>query len=402
MPFSLEAGETYLTGFVQTLYGGGLDDKNPTGSDFSVSETRLQVKLESISDAAEFFGRLDFTYDEHGDPATELELREGYALFRIGRLFDIKVGRQIATWGTGDLIFINDLFAKDYISFFNGRDDQYLKAPQNALRISHFNPLGTFTLIYTPRFAPNRIPIGERFSYYNPLTGMIVGGEHFIFEAARPEAQFENGELAVRYSRYVGPADVALYFYHGFYKNPVGMNMTDMTAFYPELNVFGASVRSPFLGGIIWAETGYYHSRDDKDGDHPFIPNSQVSSLIGFERQINSNLTANIQYQNKIMLNYQEYTGSLGEGMDEREEYYHLLTSRITHLFMMETVRLSAFAFYSPSDEDFYGRFSISYNYTDNLILAAGANIFTGKEKHTDFGTFQRNDNVYVKATYGF
>ncbi len=402
MPFSLKAGETYFTGFLQGLYGGGLESNNPTMSDFTASETRLQMKLESFSDAAEFFGRIDMTYDDYYEQSMDLELREGYVKFAIGNKFDFKIGRQIITWGTGDLVFVNDLFAKDYISFFSGRDDQYLKAPQNALRIEHYNRLGTFSVVYTPRFTPNRIPTGERFSYYNPLTNSIVGGEQYLFVPVEPEAEFENGEFAARFSRYFGSADVALYYYHGFYKNPVAMNMADSTAFYPELDVFGASVRMPIFGGIAWAETGYYHARDDKDGNNPMIPNGEISSLIGFERQINSNLTANLQYQNKTMLKYNEYEASLFPGMNVTDETYHLLTTRLTQLLMMENLNLSAFGFYSPSDEDFYGRFAVSYKYTDNLTLAVGANIFDGKNINTEFGAFQLNDNVYLKVTYGY
>lgn len=397
--------ETYFTGFLQGLYGGGLDSDNPTPSDLIASETRLQLRIESFSDNAEFFARIDFLYDDYYDPHTNIELREGFAKFRIGSFLDFKVGRQIVTWGTGDLIFINDVFAKDYSSFFIGRDDQYLKAPQNALRMALYTGIGTFDVIYTPRFTPNRIPTGERLSYYYPMTpegGGIVGAPDYLFEASLPEAKYKNGELAGRYSRYFGNADVALYGYRGFYKNPVGFDLFNMSAYYPKLNLYGASVRMPALGGIAWFEGGYFDSRDDTDGDDPMIPNSKISTLIGFERQIGSNLTANIQYQNETMTNHDKYLETLPVGIAEMEKTYHLLTSRITQLFMMETLSFSAFAFYSPNEEDFYGRFLTSYKYSDALTLSFGANIFDGQMVYTSFGAFQKNDNIYLKITYGY
>lgn len=396
---SANAEDIYFGGFVQGLYGGGLDDNNPTPSDLIASETRLQLKMESYGDGAEFFGRIDFTYDDFHEESFDVELREGFAKFRLGNNLDFKIGRQIATWGTGDLIFINDLFAKDYQSFFSGRDDQYLKAPHNALRVSYYNPLGDFTIVYSPRFTPNLIPTGERLSYFNPMMGGIVGGEPY-FEGTMPDAKFENGELAGKFSRYFGTADMALYGYHGFYKNPVGM--TESSAYYPELNVFGASVRMPILGGITWLEGGYYDSREDTDGDNPMIPNSSVKGMIGFERQLNSNLTVNLQYQNEYMLDHDKYVANLGPQMPKMDETYHLITSRITQMLNMETVTISAFGFYSPNEEDFYGRFSVSYKHTDELTLAIGANIFDGTYDYTDFGAFKRNDNAYIKITYGY
>jgi hypothetical protein len=352
------ADEPIISGFLQGLYGGGLEDDNPTSSDWTASESRLQLRLESYSDNAEFFGRLDFVYDDFNNPVLDAELREGYLKFRPVSSFDIKIGRQIATWGTGDLIFINDLFAKDYQSFFVGRDDQYLKAPHNAMRVEYYSDAFNLTTIYTPRFTPNIIPTGERLSYFNPMTGSIVGGEGFLFEGSMPEATIENGEIAAKLSRYFGSADFALYFYNGFYKNPMGIDMVNMRAYYPELSVYGGSLRLPILGGIAWVESGYYHSREDKEGDNPLVPNSTVSSLAGFERQIATNLTANIQYQNRIMLDHDVYIQSLFPGMIEMDESYHLLTSRVTKMLLMETLTLSGFLFYSPSEEDLYARLS--------------------------------------------
>ena len=211
---------------------------------------------------------------------------------------------------------------------------------------------------------------------------------------------FKNGEFAGRFSRYFGTADVALYGYHGFFKNPVGMN--DSGAYYPALNVYGASIRMPIFGGITWLEGGYYDSREDVSGTNPAIPNSSIKSMIGFERQLNSNLTVNVQYQNDYMLDHKAYAANLAPQMPEMDETYHLITSRITQLLKMETITISAFGFYSPNEEDFYGRFSISYKYTDALTLAVGANIFDGNHEYTSFGAFQKNDNAYLKVTYGY
>jgi hypothetical protein len=398
---SLFAEDVYISGFMQGLYGGGLDRDNPTSSEMTAAETRLQMRLESYSDAAEFFGRLDFTYDGFNEGEYKWELREGYLKFRLGSKLDFKVGRQILTWGTGDLVFINDLFAKDYQSFFVGRDDQYLKAPQDALRGEYYSPIGNISLVITPRFTPNRVPTGERLSYFNPMVGDIVGGDDYLFEGRKPEAKFENSEIAGRFSRYFGAIDIALYGYRGFYKNPVAMDPIMGEAYYPRLNVYGFSARMPVMQGIAWLEGGYYDSREDVDGTNPYVPNSSFSGMIGFERQIANNLTMNLQYKGEVMVDYDNFVTSMG-GMTEVDEVYHLVTSRITKLLRMETVIISAFGFYSPSEEDFYGRFAIDYKYSDALTLTIGGNIFDGKDVYTDFGTSQKNDNIYIKFTYGY
>lgn len=394
------AEDVALTGFLQGLYGGNLNSDNPTGKDYTASETRLQLRLESYQDNAEFFGRVDFVSDQVTDNY-KWELREGYLKFTLLSNIDFKVGRQILTWGTGDLIFINDVFAKDYRSFFAGRDDQYLKAPQTAIRIEYYNPVGALSLVWTPRFTPNRFPVGERFSYYNPMVGDHVGGEPFILTANLPAEKWDNGEFAARLQRFVAGYTVALYAYRGFYKNPVGIDLATMMPYYPRLNVYGASLRGQLTGGVVWLEGGYFDSREDCNGTDPAVPNSMVTGMVGYERQVASNLTANLQYQAEYMLDYSNYEATL-MSPDKKDELRSLLTSRITKTFLMETVIASSFVFWSPSDEDVYWRFAVDYKYNDAVTLTLGGNVFDGKHKYTDFASFALDDNVYAKMTYGF
>ena len=95
--------------------------------------------------------RADFVYDELADDIEKIDLntgdgfidlRELNILFTPIDIMDVKAGRQILTWGTGDLLFINDLFPKDWNSFLLGRDEEYLKAPSDAVFASFFPALG--------------------------------------------------------------------------------------------------------------------------------------------------------------------------------------------------------------------------------------------------------------------
>jgi hypothetical protein len=401
--------EVTLGGFVQGLYDARVNDKNPTATEWPASETRLQLRLEHFGTRGEMFGRIDFTHDASDTVDYDWELREGYLKFRLGNNIDIKTGRQILTWGTGDLIFINDVFAKDYRSFFIGRDDQYLKAPQDAIRIEYYASFGSLNVVVMPRFEANRLPTGRRLSYYNPFEGAIVG-EGYYFEVPEPEATLENTELAMRFQRQIGVFSAAAYFYRGFYKNPLGAEMTPggPMPVYPRLQLYGASLRGAAIGGILWLEGGYYDSRDDRDNDNPMMPNSSISALFGYERQVATNLTVNAQWQVDAVLDYELYRDGFRNPLTDeisshvRDEVRHLLTTRIRKLLSAELLTLEAFAFWSPSEQDGYLRLLAEYKYTDEVTLAVGANVFDGKYIETDFGQFRKNDNVYAKLTYGF
>jgi hypothetical protein len=208
------------------------------------------------------------------------------------------------------------------------------------------------------------------------------------------------------------------YAYRGFYKDPRGVVMlspTEAQLFFPALNVYGASLRGQLVGGILWLEGGYYDSREDQTGRDYFVENSSAKGMIGFERQVASDFTGNLQFQAERMMSYDNYQESYNSFValmqmanpeapvtPKADEVRTLLTTRWTKLLASQTVTISLFGFYSPSDEDGYLRFSTEYKFSDELGLVAGANIFDGNHPHTMFGQFDYNDNIYLRVNYGF
>ena len=65
-----------------------------------------------------------------------IDPREAWLSTQPLDFLDLKAGRQVVTWGTGDLLFINDLFPKDWQSFILGRDEEYLKAPSDTVKVA--------------------------------------------------------------------------------------------------------------------------------------------------------------------------------------------------------------------------------------------------------------------------
>ena len=164
--------------------------------DMSIMETRLQLDLSSYLDWADFKAKGDIIGDLVEEQA-DFDLREAYIFTSPYEFMDLKVGRQTLTWGTGDLIFINDLFPKDWQSFFIGRDDEYLKAPSDAVKISLFSNLANLDIVYTPQFDSDRFISGERLSYWNSNLGRLAG-QNAIQHTDKPDRWFRDDEIAVR------------------------------------------------------------------------------------------------------------------------------------------------------------------------------------------------------------
>ena len=397
-----------ISGFWEARLGTRLQNDS-VEQQTSVEETRLQLQVEQPweNGALNLTGDLvyDAVEDDHNIDLEEgigyFDLREANLLVRPLESVDLKVGRQVLTWGTGDLVFINDLFPKDWNSFFVGRDEEYLKAPSDALKVSFFNDLANVDLVYTPLADSDRFIDGRRISFFNPAAGRTTG-ENAIVKTDKPDDWFTDDEVALRIFRNVGGYELAAYGYHGFWKSPKGFDMTTGKAIFPSLNVVGLSARGPLANGIGNVEAGYYDSEDDRDGDDPFVPNSEIRILAGYEQEVASDFTAGIQYYLEYMSDYDEFEGSLSPGTPVADEDRHVMTVRLTKLLMEQNLRLSLFTYYSPTDEDIYLRPKAHYKISDSWAIEGGGNIFVGDEDHTFFGQFEDNTNMYAAMRYSF
>ncbi len=409
MTQALHASETWdqfwedmrpdVYGFHEARAGYRLQN-DPYEKDISIMEARTQISLESLPP----WGTISVKGDAYVDGVTErgeFDLREANLSATPMDFMDVKLGRQVLTWGKGDLLFINDMFPKDWQSFFVGRDTEYLKAPSDAVKFGLFSDEANLEFVYTPQFDSDRYITGSRLSYWNG-PGQQMAGQNAVVSTQEPRGLFQAEEVAARLYRSFGGAEVALYGYWGYWKSPGGYDSTQTQALFPSLDVYGASMEGPVGPGIFVAEMGYYDSKEDADGTNGLVNNSEMRYLLGYNQEIAREFTAGVQYYVEQMLDYQEYLGTVGAGNVEKDEFRHLVSLRLTRLLMNQNLTCSLFTYYSPTDEDAYFRPNIRLKVDDQMAVEVGGNVFVGDEDHTFFGQFQANSNVYASVRYSF
>lgn len=400
-------GPSYeLHGFVESTTASRVVDDPTTDNQLLLGEARFRLEARHDSNLASLSFKGDLLADGvSGDIA--VDIREAIVAFRLGRHIDVKAGRQVLTWGTGDLLFLNDLFPKDWVSFMTGRADEYLKAPGNAVMVGLYSKFLNLDLVWTPIFTADRFITGERLSFFNPMANAIMGGQQVVMpvEISR---ELKHGEFHGRLHRTIKGYELALYGYYGFYKQPLALEVIDpispgvIQPSHARLGVYGASARGALLGGVINLEGAFYHSLDDKKGRRWTIPNHQVRALLGYEHELVSKMTLGAQYYTEITLQYDELMARSLNPEIEPDELRHVVTLRWMYRLLREDLVLGLFAFYSPNDADFFLRPKVEYKLNDALKLAVGGNIFWGDKQHTFFGQLQKNTNVYVRARYTF
>jgi hypothetical protein len=388
-------------GFWETRAGIRVDKDYAQPADATIAETRLQLKTRKNWSRVSF----EVTADVYLDGVLEeaaFDLRQARLNWTPLPSVDVRIGRQVLTWGTGDMLFINDLFPKDWQSFFIGRDDEYLKAPSDALRVGWYNKIANVEVVYTPQFDPDRFIRGERISFWNPIMGRHAG-KHNQADFNAPSTWFEDDEIALRVYRNAGSWELAAYAYSGYWKSPGGQRLWPfMQASFPKLAVYGASARGTLGKGIANIEVGYYDSRQDRAGDNPFVNNGEFRLLVGYEQELAKEFTGAFQYYLEHMTDYGAYERTLPFFAPKRDKNRHLFTMRLTKMLMNQNLVLSLFTYYSPSDADIYLRPRVTYKVTDAWTLYGGFNLFTGRDETSFFGQFENNSNVFAGARYAF
>ncbi|MFQ5635657.1 MAG: hypothetical protein ACE5G3_10065 [Gammaproteobacteria bacterium] len=388
-----------LSGFVEAAGGTRADRDRQVGRRGTLLDLRWRLEAERQFGAVSAALKGDALYDGIDDDM-EAEVRDLSLTFSPLASLDVKVGRQVLTWGTGDLVFLNDLFPKGWVGFFAGREDEYLKAPSNSVRMTQYNGIANIDFVWTPKFTPDDYIDGRRFSYFSPLTGGIVGSDPTL-DVERPGSVSSNDEFALRLFRTHAGAEYALYAYRGFFKTPSRVTGPQSLGFAP-MTSLGGSVRRPAGAGLLNAEISYYLSRDDRSGTDPLVANSQLRLLIGYEWEAVRNFNIGLQYYLERVLDHDALIARSPAPGFEPPENRHVLTTRFTYRTMQDKLTWSLFAFVSPNDRDAYLRPVVAFRFDDHWAATLGFNLFAGDDHHTFLGQFDGNSNGYARIRYNY
>jgi|AntRauTorcE11897_2_1112592.scaffolds.fasta_scaffold02238_2 hypothetical protein len=387
-------------GFIEAAGGAHIYSnpvvENRMDKEYNLGEARLRLEIDGDWKEIGYSLKADGLADAV-DEELRGELREALISTSTGPV-DWRAGRQVLTWGTGDLLFINDLFPKDWQSFLIGRDEDYLKGPSDAIRGTWYAGEVTVDAVWSPLFQEDNYPDGDRLSYYNPMAGGQTA-QPISDQASEPDDFPEDGEAALRLATRQAGIEYAAYGYWGFWPEP---NDSSKVAGggkleHPELYVYGASLRTSLGSGLFNAEAGYYDSRDYDSQQANMTPNSEARFLMGYDWELVTNLNVGLQYYLEWTQDHDDLTTDMAG-----EEYRQLLTTRLTYRQWRGDLVWSLFAFVSPSDEDYYLRPSATYRVSDALTLSAGGNIFGGENNYSFFGQFEKDSNLYARARYRF
>ncbi len=376
---------THWSGHLEAAISTRFDRDPLFGQRATRAELKGQLEVSHDLERGQLSAKLDLHVDGIED-GLWFDLREGLLSLPLGDRAHARIGRQVLSWGTGDLLFINDRFPKDFETPLAGGEDLYFKAPSNSLRLDWRFEALSVDLAWTPRFTPDRYIDGQRLGFFDARSGARVGGADLI-DAREPRGGLNSGEWGLRLHRRHEGVEYALYAYRGFDKQPLGADAQGRPSHFRRDSA-GFSLRGPVSGGIASFEAGREWSGANLDAVAARVPH-KTSAMLAFEKEWRPKLTVGLQ------LYAERHDAEFANASPLNGESRQLVSLRISRQALRDRLNLSAIAFHSPDQHDRWLRLTASHRLSDQWLLGASANVFGGREQRF-FGQLEDDSNAGV------
>lgn len=359
-----------VKGFVDTYHALRTDAPNDWMS--SRSRVRGEVTIERNHIGA--FISANLVHNAILKDRSGFQLREAYAYYSNNH-WDVRVGRQIITWGVADALRLTDIISPmDYTEFL-AQDYDDIRIPEGGLRLRYSHEKWSLEAIAIPVNAYFELPTDEE----NPWS---VGP---IAIDSEPKHRLYNMEYGGRLSFFLSGIDFSLSALHTWNKQPALYNGLGE---YRRMTMLGADVSIPIGQFVVRGEAAEYLDEAQSGTGSGQVPRaSSTNILAAIDWYPGSDWTLSAQYAHKYV--------ALGEHRNTG-----LATFRISKELFHNTLALQSFAYIDVTNGGIYNRFSADYALNDQLHAIVGYDFF-----HADngmFNVYRHNSELWLKAKYSF
>ncbi|MCD6320127.1 MAG: DUF1302 family protein [Candidatus Desulfofervidaceae bacterium] len=341
-------------------------------------------------------------------------VRELYLDF-FSDYLDVRLGKQIVTWGTADGIRILDQVNPLDYREFTLKDWNEIKIPLWMTKIEVVPTVnGSLQFLFIPDFEPNfSPPAGAPFAF---KTTILAAKKYAQLGATvtenRPAETFSNAKFGVRWRDIINGWEYTLNYLYGWNMNPetYAVSRTRFVKQYSRINLWGGSfsktiVNGPFQGLTVRGEFAYFKNVPaayrNAQGQTAYHKIDKYQYVLGLDKYLISNWLFSFQFIQLInsQKDYQGYKFLLSSGgpADKVSTY---LTLKIATDFFHERLKPEILFIYGDDNE---WRISpkLYFEINDHLTTTAGMHIFVGKETEL-YGQFNDKNELFLEVRYSF
>ncbi len=386
--FSYGVGFDYK-GFADTYYAFQMKGNNK----YNALRSRFRGELFSQIGDAYLFTSINAISNNTIKDDSDVNLHELYLEY-VGSSWDIRIGRQIITWGKADGLQITDIICPGDFTEFITRDFDDIRIPVDALKFRYMTDLTNVEIIWQP-FFKNAILPGGNSPWAIPLS---IDRELYNLPKL-PEKSLKNCEIAGKISFFLSGIDFAFSGFYTWDDLPIvhEKRIDGRSQYCPEyhrVSFLGFEINKPINDFVIRSEVAFYHDkymRSLKTKDKT-DKKDLLKKMIGLDWYPGNDWTCSAQIANDLILDYQH------ELVDD--ENNTLITLNISKKICRQTLEISNMIYFGINESDFYEKIAIDYALTDEFHVSCGADIFSGEKGK--FGRYEDNSQVWMKGKFNF
>lgn len=382
--YNFKAQDSNFKGVSSAQLFGGLT------ADFKFSDNlKARVSLRGFYDfiyALE--GRKNYTDELIKSKESELELSENYIAATFLKNIDLKIGRQIITWGVADSIRVVDLLNPIDNRTPGIVDIKDQKLPLLSTKLDYYyNDLNlSFIAIHELRF--NKMP----------AYGSDFYSWQMNLEDEYSSDLFKSNEVALAMTGTLGNVDLGLYLTSVYDDTPY-LTTTNNTQILKHQRIWMAGLSSVATFGhwLIKNELAFLHNL--RLGSNPEKFN-RIDILLGVEYQGIKETIIAFEIVNRHLSSFNKQLEAPPSYL-KKDEVQEVL--RISRDFLHDrlTLTLMTSLFGLLGERGSFFRLSTEYDLSDAINLSGGI-IFYNSGNHPLFKTIGDNDRIFFNMSYQF
>ncbi len=375
--------------------------------ELSLMQSQLKLEfLSALGENAAFKVRSYFEY-EGTEQLLTWELKEAF-IDLYSDVVDIRFGKQVISWGKADELNPTDILNPEDISNIT-EDKSIRKIGVMAIKADLKIKESVLTFVYIPEFSYHALP--------QPGSDWDFFGMPALPTPSLPGADLSSGEWALKCSKTIEMFDFSIAYFNGWDNifNPSGIMIIqgpEVMAMPMEPWVFKRTqmLSLDFAGSVfdfgLWGEFAYFYT-EDVGGTDPAVKNPYLQFVIGTDYTFPKDIKINIQYFHEVITGIDDDTERKIEEMFPSKLGLSLpvqqaLSFRIGKSFGEgDANSIDIFGIVDLKNGGIMMGPKLGISPEDAVLIEFGAMIFDGREESI-FNMFNRNDELYVKATYSF
>lgn len=345
---------------------------------------------------AEGMLRENFNYKER----THYMLKEAYTTMFIKSL-DLKIGKQIISWGVADEIKLVDYFKRyDYTDLLRKEIEGIM-----AVRTTYYLQRSNFDFVWAPGFDSHRLS----FDPQNPWSGIPNQGISLtINNDQKPARNIASSQFGFRFEHQAEGLDISLTYIYGIDRLPTSIKtniigfvknelIMEIIPIYRRTHLFGVDWNKSFLTWNLKGEFAYILTDDPK-------VDPCIKGVLGMERYF-SRLWNDIEVFTFLQLAFDRFYGEGNQSEILNEiDYNHYFDYAITLSLDIKFSESYILTIKGISDiKNNGGIFQSEFNWKprNSVVVFMGFDYLKGKEK-TYFGSFRDNDRIFMGMGINF